>query len=149
MIRFRWFSGLAGFLLFAQIAWGASEFNKTLLGGLAIKGYDPVAYFEGSGPIKGNKSFAHTWKGARWLFASEEHRARFAAEPEKFAPQYGGYCAWAVAQGYTADIDPTAWRVVEGRLYLNYDANVQEKWLKDVPGHIRKADENWPKLRDR
>ena len=86
------------------------------------------------------------WNGAVWRFASAEHRALFEREPAKYAPAYGGYCAWAVAHGYTADTDPEAWAIVDGRLYLNYNAKVKEKWRQDVPGHIAKGDANWPRL---
>ena len=79
--------------------------------------------------------------------SSAANRDRFAADPEKYAPQYGGYCAWAVAQGYTAKIDPEAWRIVDGKLYLNYSKDVQTQWSEDIPGNITKGDANWPKLR--
>jgi len=110
----------------------------------AIRGYDPVAYFTQGRPVKGSKDFTHRWKGAEWRFASAENRARFAAAPEKYAPQYGGYCAFGVAGGYAVKIEPDAWSVVDGKLYLNYDRGVQASWKKDVPGYIRKADANWP-----
>ncbi|HEX6318414.1 MAG TPA: YHS domain-containing (seleno)protein [Burkholderiales bacterium] len=110
----------------------------------AIRGYDPVAYFTEGRPVKGSKEFTHRWNGAEWRFASAENRARFAAAPEKYAPQYGGYCAFGVAGGYAVKIEPDAWSVVDGKLYLNYDRSVQASWKKDVPGYIRKADANWP-----
>ena len=115
----------------------------------AIRGYDPVAYFDQRGPVKGSQQFSHPWRGATWYFASAENRDKFAAEPERYAPRYGGYCAYAVSQGYTADIDPSAWSVVDGRLYLNYSLGVRERWRKDIPGYIRKADENWPAVLQR
>jgi len=115
----------------------------------AIRGHDPVAYFDRKGPVKGSKQFSHSWRGAIWHFASVENRDRFAAAPEKYAPQYGGYCAYAVAQGYTADIDPAAWSIVDERLYLNYSLRVRERWNRDVMGHIRKADANWPAVLER
>ncbi len=110
----------------------------------AIRGHDPVAYFDQKGPVKGSKQFSHDWRGTTWHFASAENRDRFAAAPEKYAPQYGGYCAYAVSQGYTADIDPAAWSIVDGKLFLNYSLSVRERWRKDIPGHIRSADANWP-----
>jgi len=112
--------------------------------GLALKGYDPVAYFETGAPAKGSPDIEHSWGGATWRFSSEAHRVAFIADPARYAPQYGGYCAWAVSQGYTAKIDPTAWKIVEGKLYLNYSAKVQKTWEGDVPGNIAKADKNWP-----
>lgn len=112
----------------------------------AIRGYDPVAYFTEGRPVKGSKAFTHRWNGADWRFASAENRARFAAAPERYAPQYGGYCAYGVAGGYAVKIEPDAWSVVDGKLYLNYDRSVQASWRQDVPGYIRKADANWPRV---
>jgi YHS domain-containing protein len=112
--------------------------------GGAIRGYDPVGYFTAGRPVKGSSQFSHQWRGATWHFASAENRDRFAAAPEKFAPQYGGYCAYGVAQGYAVSIDPAAWTIVDGKLYLNYSLSVRENWNKDIPGYIRKADANWP-----
>jgi YHS domain-containing protein len=110
----------------------------------AIRGFDPVAYFTDARPVKGSEEIVHSWKGATWRFSSAENRDRFAAAPEKYAPQYGGYCAYAVAHNATASIDPQAWSVVDGRLYLNYSVKVRATWEKDSPGYIRKADANWP-----
>ena len=115
----------------------------------AIRGHDPVAYFDQKGPVKGAKQFSHEWRGATWYFASAENRDKFAAEPERYAPRYGGYCAYAVAQGYTADIDPAAWSIVDGSLYLNYSLRIRERWRKDIPGNIRKGDANWPTVLQR
>ena len=130
-------------LAFANLAFGA---KPQINGTVAIKGYDPVAYFESGAPLVGNKSTTFSWRGSEWRFSSTANRDKFAADPEKFAPQYGGYCAWAVGQGYTAPIDPAAWRIVDGKLYLNYDKKVQKTWEKDIPGHISKANANWPKV---
>lgn len=112
--------------------------------GTAIKGTDPVAYFTEGKPVEGDSDYEHEWNGATWRFASAENRALFVANPEKYAPQYGGYCAWAVASGYTASTDPEAWKIVDGKLYLNYSKSVQSKWAKDIPGNIIKGDANWP-----
>lgn len=111
---------------------------------LAVGGYDPVAYFSEGRPVKGDRQFTLKHLGAEWRFASAANRDAFAADPQKFAPQYGGYCAWAVSQGYTASGDPQHWRIVRGKLYLNYDAEVQKKWEADIPGFIAKADRQWP-----
>ncbi len=140
---------LRSFVLIAALLWlaGPAAAGKPEVfsdGGAAIRGYDPVAYFSDGKPVKGAAQFTHQWKGATWRFASAANRERFAATPEKYAPQYGGYCAYGVAQGYTVAIDPAAWSVVEGKLYLNYSTSVQAKWKEDVPGYIRKADANWP-----
>lgn len=120
--------------------------NKNIFG-TALKGYDAVAYFKESRPVKGLDEFRYEWMGAKWYFASAANRDEFAGNPEKYAPQFGGYCAWAVAHGYTASIDPEAWRIVDGKLYLNYSKDVQKKWEADVPGFIRQGNENWPKLK--
>lgn len=110
----------------------------------AVGGYDSVAYFTEHKPVKGDKRFVHSWQGAEWRFVSAENRDRFAAMPERFAPQFGGYCAWAVAQGYTASGDPQFWKIVDDKLYLNYDADVQRKWEQDIPGFIARGRQNWP-----
>lgn len=114
--------------------------------GLAIRGYDPVAYFTAGRPMRGSANFTHMWNGSTWRFASAANRDRFAAEPERYAPAYGGFCAFAVSEGYTAPIDPNAWRIVDGRLFLNYDRAIQRRWEQDIPGRISRADTNWPGL---
>ncbi|MDC0738830.1 YHS domain-containing (seleno)protein [Cognatishimia sp. SS12] len=116
--------------------------------GVAINGYDPVAYFTEGTHVKGSADFALTYQGASWHFASAAHRDRFAADPLAYAPQYGGYCAYAVANGYTAKTDPDAWTVHDGKLYLNFNKSIRRRWLKDVPGHIARGDANWPAVLD-
>ena len=111
---------------------------------LALDGYDPVAYFKTGKPQKGNPAHAVRWVGADWHFASAENKAAFEASPQAFAPQYGGYCAWAVSEGYTAKGDPNTWRIVDNKLYLNYNASVQKGWEKDIPVRVAKGDQNWP-----
>ena len=118
---------------------------STYLGG-AIRGYDPVAYHTEGKPVAGKRAHRVEWKGATWSFASAGNKALFEGDPEKYAPRYGGYCAWAVSQGYTASIDPDAWSIVEGKLYLNYSLGVRDQWSHDIPGNIAKGDVNWPKL---
>jgi hypothetical protein len=113
--------------------------------GLAIKGYDPVAFHKEGKAVKGSSSYELNWKDAKWRFASAENKDLFESNPERYAPRYGGYCAWAVSQGYTASVDPkNAWNIVDDRLYLNYNAEIKEKWEQDIPRHIQKADANWP-----
>ncbi len=116
---------------------------------LAVGGYDAVAYFEEGQPVKGSKEFSFSYEGATWLFSSAENLDQFKEDPDAYAPQYGGYCAWAAAQGYTAPGNPKYWSVRGGKLYLNYDAGVQTKWLKDPDGFIKKADANWPGILDK
>lgn len=115
-------------------------------GNLAIHGYDPVAYFDEGRPAKGSAQFTHVWMGAVWRFASAAHRDEFAAKPEAFAPQYGGYCAWAVSKGYTANGDPEVWKMAGGKLYLNYGSQVRKMWEQDMAGRIESANANWPRL---
>jgi YHS domain-containing protein len=132
------------------LAQNAKSAINVLAGGrVAIHGYDPVAYLVDGGPRKGRSDLAVEHGGARWLFASEENRRRFEADPARYIPAYGGYCAYGVAQGYLVKIDPEAWSVVDGRVYLNYDKPVQQSWLKDVPGYVAAANVNWPKLTGR
>ncbi|MEM8790479.1 MAG: YHS domain-containing (seleno)protein [Pseudomonadota bacterium] len=114
--------------------------------GTAIDGTDPVSYFTEGKPVEGSSEHTMDWNGATWRFSSAENLAKFAANPEKFAPQYGGYCAWAVSQGYTASTDPDAWSIVDGKLYLNYNQSVQEKWERDIPNLIARGDANWPEV---
>jgi len=115
---------------------------------VAIQGYDPVSYFSGRRPVEGDPSLSHTYNGRTYHFSTAENRDRFARSPEKFAPQYDGYCAFGVARGYKVGIDPLAFKVVGGNLYLNYSRSVQRQWSRDIPGFISKADANWPGLQD-
>lgn len=115
--------------------------------GVAIRGYDTVAYFTQGKPVKGKPALKTTWNGATWQFSSQANLEAFKANPAKYAPAYGGYCAWAMAQGYTASTVPQAWDIKDGKLYLNYDLSIRKKWRRDIPGHIRKGDANWPKVR--
>lgn len=112
--------------------------------GLGLSGYDAVAYFSESKAVPGSPQFEHRWAGVRWRFASAAHLQAFAAAPEKFAPQYGGYCAYAVSKNQIAPADPEAWKVVDGKLYVNFDQKVRTLWEKDLPEAIPRADRNWP-----
>lgn len=114
--------------------------------GVAIRGYDPVAYFTTGGPQQGSDQFVTEYQGATWKFASQEHLDLFEADPEKYAPQYGGYCAYGVAQGALVKIEPENWSIIDGKLYLNYDDDVQKKWERDVPGFIGSADSRFTQL---
>ncbi len=115
---------------------------------LAVGGYDAVAYFTEGAPVKGLADFEHDYMGARWRFSSAENLAAFKAEPVSYAPQYGGYCAWAVSQNYTARGNPKNWTIYDGKLYLNYSDKIQARWEKDIPGFIALADANWPGVLD-
>ncbi|MGB0694079.1 MAG: YHS domain-containing (seleno)protein [Rhodospirillaceae bacterium] len=112
--------------------------------GNAIRGYDPVAYFTEGKAVEGSEDLELDWDGATWRFASAENLAAFKADPTKYAPQFGGYCAWAVSQGYTASIDPEAWDIVNGKLYLNYSTGIQKKWQQNRDANIAAGERNWP-----
>ncbi|MFT5486386.1 MAG: hypothetical protein ACI9JL_001347 [Paracoccaceae bacterium] len=141
------FAMLAGASLMQPAAAGKVWFEGGVFGSAAVRGYDVVAYFTQGKPVEGKRDFAHKWNNTTWRFASAAHRDLFAANPEKYAPQYGGWCAWAVSQGSTASVDPAAWRIVDGKLYLNYSKSVQAQWVRDIPGHISKGDNNWPGIK--
>ncbi len=138
---------LVGLLLTVSPAHAVPPINHAP--GVTLKGYDAVAYFTEGKPVKGSKKYEYEWMGASWYFSSTENRDRFVKSPERYSPQYGGYCAYAVSQGITADIDPKAWKIVEGKLYLNLSPGVARIWERDVPGYITKANKNWPTLKDK
>ena len=116
----------------------------TDLHGVALKGYDTVAYHLERRPVKGDAAFEVEWNGAKWHFANEANQARFEADPERWAPQYGGYCAWAIVEDRFAPINPEIFRIVEDKLYLNLNMRVHKLWLEDMPHMITRADEKWP-----
>ena len=114
--------------------------------GVALDGQDVVAYFTQSKLVMGVSQFKHNWGGTTWMFASAANRDMFANNPEKYAPQYGGYCAQATSEGNLVVTQPDAWKIVNGKLYLNYDKTVQAQWMGDIPGHIASANKNWPAI---
>jgi YHS domain-containing protein len=114
---------------------------------LAIKGYDTVSYFAENGAVKGNPQYEFAWNGAKWLFSSRENMEKFKQNPEIYAPQFGGYCSFAVSHGYTAEGDPEAWKVVDGKLYLNYNQNVKEKWEAEQRKLIEDGNKNWQEFK--
>lgn len=115
--------------------------------GVAIRGFDTVAYFTQGKPVKGKPSLKTTWNGSTWHFSSQSNLDAFKANPAKYAPAYGGYCAWAMARGEVATTIPQAWDIKNGKLYLNYDLNIRDKWRADIPGFIAKGDRHWPRVR--
>lgn len=115
--------------------------------GLALRGYDPVAYFTAGQPRSGRPELTSTVEGATYRFASAANKAAFDKEPQRYLPQYGGFCAWAAAQGYKADADPRAWSIVDGRLFVNYSASVHRSWRAEQARFIRQGDANWPKVK--
>ncbi|MGE0237693.1 MAG: YHS domain-containing (seleno)protein [Parvibaculaceae bacterium] len=124
------------------------DVNATVTG-LALRGYDPVAYFTDNTPVMGDFTITAEHAGATYRFSSEAHKAMFEKNPAKYLPQYGGFCAFGTAQGYKVDGDPHVWKIVDAKLYLNLAPPVAERWLQDVPGHITSADKNWPGIKDR
>lgn len=127
----------------------AGEINTGYFGNTAIKGYDPVAYFTERRAMRGSENFSHDWLGAKWLFANEAHKNLFAEDPVKYAPQYGGHCADGVAYGdLTRNIDPRAWRIIEGKLYLNYDQGAAAE-IEEIEGQLERSRRNWPRIRTR
>ena len=134
------------FVAHSSTAFALDEINTPWFSNVAIEGYDPVAYFLESKPVEGSKSYQSKWSGASWHFKSAENKALFEADPEKYAPQYGGYCAWAASQNTVAGIEPEQWTIVDGKLYLNYNEEVKGQWLVDTTKHILDGDKNWPGL---
>lgn len=131
----------------ASSVMAADNVYTGFFGNTALGGYDAVNYFEAGTAQKGSKKYQADYAGAQWLFLSEEHLQLFEKQPEKYAPQYGGFCAWAVsAKKSRAPGDPEYWKIVDDKLYLNYDKKVQSDWLQDINGHIRQADINWPQM---
>ncbi len=131
----------------AALAEAAGEQPVFTSDGIAIRGYDPVAYFTEGRPVQGRAVYQAKWNGALWRFASADNRRRFLEDPVAYAPQYGGFCAWAVAaRGELYSTRPDAWRIVDGKLYLNFDQGIQRRWEKDIAGFIREADRRWPRI---
>ena len=128
-------------------AFAGDEIYTGRFSSTAVSGYDTVAFFTESKPVKGDKQYAYDYKGATWRFSSQQNLEMFKKDPDRYAPQYGGHCAWAVGEKASrAPGDPKYWKIVDDKLYLNYNKAVQERWLKDVPGFIEAANANWPKL---
>jgi len=130
-------------VLAAALAAGAAAAGAAQGQDLAIKGYDAVAYFTLGKATRGSESFTFRWHDKTWRFSIREHRDLFAADPLRYAPQYDGYCAWAMTESRLAITDPEVWKIVDGKLYLNCSQAAYEKWSRDIPGHIRKADAIW------
>ena len=115
----------------------------------AIRGYDPVAYFTEGKAVKGNENLTYHWHDADWYFSSTQNLNSFSKNPDKYVPQYGGYCAYGLSEGHKAPTDPDAWTIVDGKLYLNYSKDVRTKWRENEKERIEKADKNWPQLKDK
>jgi YHS domain-containing protein len=124
---------------------GQEPYNST--DGIALQGYDVVAYHREGTAVPGEATLSTMWNGREWHFSSEANREAFLAEPESYVPAYGGYCAWAAAEGYIATVDPEVFHLADGTLYLNYSRGIGRRWQRDISGNIRRANENWPRLR--
>lgn len=131
----------AGFGATAQ----AADSNKMAIVG--VQGYDLVSYHTGE-PVRGNGHHTVVHQGVTYMFASEENQKTFKKNPKAYLPAYGGYCAYGVSVGKKFMVDPLAWRIVDGTLYLNLDADVQKIWQRDVMGNISIADQKWPGIKD-
>ena len=131
--------------LLARPAWAATP-DIFAVDGLAIRGADPVAFFDGAGPLTAASDHRLMWKGAVWQFSTAQNMARFEADPDAYAPQYGGYCAYAMSKGYIATSVPEAWTVHEDKLYLNYSVTVRGIWSQDIPDNIDRANSHWPDI---
>jgi YHS domain-containing protein len=134
------------FTTLSACAQKAVVFEKS---GKAIRGYDPVAYFTEGKPVEGKDEFVYNWSNANWYFSEKQHLDLFKANPEKYAPQYGGYCAYGLSNGYKAPTDADAWTIENGKLYLNYNIEVREMWNKERKERIERADKNWPQVKDK
>lgn len=139
---------IALLVLAVSISWAQTPayFNSD---GVAIKGHDPVAYFSDKAATPGSKQFAYTWQGTEWRFKNQANLDTFKANPEKYAPQFGGYCAYGASENHKSPTDPAAFTIVNDKLYLNYNLKVKELWSKDIKGRIETAEKNWVTLKDK
>ena len=139
---------VAAVALFASAQLKAQKAEVFSASSQAIRGYDPVAYFTEGKPVKGSKDFTYQWNDANWFFSSKANLDSFKTNPEKYAPQYGGYCAYGTANGHKAPTQTDTWTIVGDKLYFNYSSQVKEKWMKDQKALIEKADKNWPSVKE-
>ncbi|MGQ0737879.1 MAG: YHS domain-containing (seleno)protein [Bacteroidota bacterium] len=136
-------------ILFTALSVGAQKSAVFEKSDKAIRGYDPVAYFTEGKPVEGKEEFVYNWSNANWYFSSRQHLDLFKANPGKYAPQYGGYCAYGLSRGYKAYTVPEAWTIDNGKLYLNYSLSVRNDWDKNRQERIQKADSYWPQIKDK
>lgn len=139
--------GLALAIVPAAVQMAAGETEVNIVEGYAVHGYDVVAYFKQGKPVAGDSRFTAQHEGVTYRFSSAEHRDAFTSDPASYAPQYGGYCAFGAAMGRKFDGDPNAWAIVDGKLYLNLNKNIQARWKENVPGFVKGANNNWPLIR--
>lgn len=127
----------------------AQTSNYFSLDGVAIRGYDPVAYFKENTPVEGSKQFSYSWEGTEWHFKNQENLNAFKSNPEKYAPQFGGYCAYGVSEDHKSPTEPAAFTIINDNLYLNYNQQVKKLWMKDTKARIEKAESNWVELKNK
>lgn len=140
---------LAAGVMAGQPASAAGPDVNATVTGLALRGYDPVAYFTDNKPVMGDFTVTAEYNGATYRFSSEAHKAMFEKDPGKYLPQYGGFCAFGTAQGYKVDGDPNVWKIVDNKLYLNLAPPVAERWVEDIPGNVKSANKNWSSIKDK
>jgi len=125
------------------LSWGHNEVNQSLFSNQAINGYDTVAYFTENNAVIGNENYSYNWKNATWNFSSEENKSLFIKNPEKYAPQFGGYCAFAVGKGFTANTSPDSFQIIDGKLYLFANDDIKSDWSENIDENLRKCKVNW------
>ena len=140
---------LFSFVALTSLLVSAQKSEVFIKSGVAIRGYDPVAYFKEGQAIEGKDQFVYNWNEAEWHFFNQLNLDSFKTNPQKFAPQYGGYCAYGMSEGHKAPTDPNAWTIVNGKLYFNYSLKVRELWRDKKEEKIETADKNWPALKDK
>jgi YHS domain-containing protein len=140
---------LATVILFSVLSVCAQKSPVFEQSGKAIRGYDPVAYFTEEKPVPGKDEFVYNWNNTSWYFSSQQNLDSFKTAPERYAPQYGGYCAYGLSNGYKAPTSPDVWTIVNGKLYMNYNIQVREAWDKKRDERIEKADKHWPEIKDK
>ncbi len=140
---------IVGLALIAGLIGGVATAGDVSHSTPGLSGYDPVAYFTDGKPMRGSGYHVTVYEGVTYAFANADHKKLFAEEPKKYLPAYGGYCAYGVAVGKKFVADPEVWKVQDGKLYLNLDKGIQDKWQKDIPGFIKKADTNWVDIKDK
>ena len=133
-------------LLLSSLSFAADPVYTGLFSHKALGGYDSVAYFSLGKAVKGLAQFNYRYQGAIWYFSNDRHLALFSQNPQQYAPQYGGYCAYAIANNEIVSSDPQQWSIINDKLYLNYDAEVQQLWLQQQDKYIHQADRNWPHI---
>lgn len=127
----------------SPLSLGHKEVNQSMFSNQAINGYDAIAYFTENKAVPGNEAYSYNWKGADWNFSSEENKKLFSENPEKYAPQYGGYCSFAVSKGFTANTDPNTFEIIEEKLYLFDGESVKEDWKANLKENLQKCEMNW------